>query len=351
MAEKKNQGGSGRSGRSGRSGTTGDTDKSRNQDRSRKPGRPGTTGRSGRSGTTGDTDKSRNQDRSRKPGRKEEHPFEIFKKKRQSPAKGNVSKGGPEKATDADVRSGTRTDRKPAEIRLNRFIANSGICSRREADEYIKAGHIIVNNKVVKEVGTKVLRSDVVRFKGKKLDPEKNVYLLLNKPKDFITTVDDPRARRTVMDLVRNACRERIYPVGRLDRHTTGLLLFTNDGDLTKKLTHPSHGAVKIYQAGLDRPLDPADLEEIAKGVELDDGHIKVDEISWADETDRSKVGIRLHSGKNRIIRRIFGHFDYNVTQLDRVFFAGLTKKNLPRGKWRFLNEKEINKLKMNIFK
>ncbi|TVR73354.1 MAG: rRNA pseudouridine synthase [Marinilabiliales bacterium] len=314
----------------------------RDQGRSRKTGRPRKTGKSGttgRPGRPGDTD------------RKEEHPFEKFKKKRQAPAKGIAGRAVPKKAADAEGRSGMRTAGKHSEIRLNRFIANSGICSRREADEYIKAGHIIVNNKVVKEVGTKVLRSDVVRFKGKKLDPENKVYLLLNKPKDFITTVDDPRARRTVMDLVRNACRERIYPVGRLDRHTTGLLLFTNDGDLTKKLTHPSHGAVKIYQAGLDRPLEPADLEEIAKGVELDDGHIKVDEISWADETDRSRVGIRLHSGKNRIIRRIFGHFDYNVTQLDRVFFAGLTKKNLPRGKWRFLNEKEVNKLKMNIFK
>ncbi|MGF1585248.1 MAG: pseudouridine synthase [Bacteroidales bacterium] len=238
----------------------------------------------------------------------------------------------------------------PKLIRLNRYIANSGVCSRREADEYILAGHVHVNDKLVKEVGTKVTYSDIVRFKGKKLNPEKKIYLLLNKPKDYITTVDDPHAKRTVMELVRNSCRERIYPVGRLDRNTTGLLLFTNDGELTKKLTHPSHKIIKIYQAGLDRPLERADMEKIVSGLELDDGPVEVDEISWIDESDKSKVGVQLHSGKNRIIRRIFKHLDYNVVKLDRVFFAGLTKKNLPRGKWRFLDEKEVNRLKMNIF-
>ncbi len=288
---------------------------------------------------------------SRKRHNKKEHPFEKFKSKKQPSPKGRVKQNG--SGQQGKVRDPAKPmyGKRQAEIRLNRYIANSGICSRREADDYIKAGHITVNNEVVKEVGTKVTSSDIVRFKGKKLDPEKKVYLLLNKPKDFITTVDDPRARKTVMELVRNSCPERIYPVGRLDRHTTGLLLFTNDGDLAKKLTHPSHGAVKIYQVKLDRPLEPGDMEKIAEGVDLDDGHIRVDEIVWTDENDMSEVGVRLHSGKNRIIRRIFGFFDYKVIKLDRVFFAGLTKKNLPRGKWRFLNEKEVIKLKMNIFR
>ncbi len=286
-----------------------------------------------------------------KRNQKREHPFEKFRHKK-------PLAGKKESRDEVRGRAFKKKDHgqlpaapyKTKDIRLNRYIANSGICSRREADEYIAAGHITVNDRVVKEVGTKVNRSDIVRFKGRKLNPEKKVYLLLNKPRDFITTVDDPYAKRTVMELVRNSCRERIYPVGRLDRHTTGLLLFTNDGELTKKLTHPSHKVIKIYQVGLDRPLEREDMEKIAKGVELDDGPVSVDEISYIDAADRSEVGIQLHSGKNRIIRRIFKHFDYKVVRLDRVFFAGLTKKNLPRGKWRFLNYKEINRLKMNIF-
>ena len=201
------------------------------------------------------------------------------------------------------------------------------------------------------ELGTKVRYTDIVTLRGKKLNPERKIYLLLNKPKDYITTVDDPWAKKTVMDLVRGACRERIYPVGRLDRHTTGLLMFTNDGDIAKKLTHPSHKVMKIYHITLDKPLDPEVLEKIAGGIELDDGPVKVDEISFVDMSDKSQVGIRLHSGRNRIVRRIFKYFDYKVIKLDRVFFAGLTKKNLPRGKWRFLDEKEVNRLKMNIFK
>jgi 23S rRNA pseudouridine2605 synthase len=282
-----------------------------------------------------------------------EHPFEKFRHKKPVAEKRDL----PEDADAGKVIKGRgefkgpkKQPSEPKSIRLNRYIANSGICSRREADEYIIAGHVEVNDKLVKEVGTKVTYSDIVRFKGRKLNPEKKIYLLLNKPKDYITTVDDPHAKRTVMELVRNSCRERIYPVGRLDRHTTGLLLFTNDGELTKKLTHPSHKIIKIYQVGLDRPVEKADLEKIASGLELEDGPVQVDEISWIDESDRSKVGIQLHSGKNRIIRRIFKHLDYNVVKLDRVFFAGLTKKNLPRGKWRFLDEKEVNRLKMNIF-
>lgn len=284
--------------------------------------------------------------------REKEHPFEKYKKKKPSAISRNEKdKDRKEKTRDATgYRGSEKTVREPKKIRMNRYIANSGVCSRREADEIILAGHIKVNDKVVKEVGTKVTYSDVVRFKGKKLNPEKKIYLLLNKPKDFITTVDDPYAKRTVMELVRNSCRERIYPVGRLDRHTTGLLFFTNDGELTKKLTHPSHKVIKIYQVGLDRPLEREDMEKIASGIELEDGPAQVDEISWIDNSDKSQVGIQLHSGRNRIVRRIFKHFDYKVVKLDRVFFAGLTKKNLPRGKWRFLDEKEVNRLKMNIF-
>ncbi len=282
---------------------------------------------------------------------RKEHPFEKYRKSKPEPGKSEAGKEEISGSRKRDAANRPKSPGPPKEIRLNRYIANSGVCSRREADDYIVAGHVTVNDKQVKEVGTKVIYSDVVRFKGQRLNPEKKVYLLLNKPKDYITTVDDPYAKRTVMDLVRSSCRERIYPVGRLDRHTTGLLLFTNDGELTKKLTHPSHKVIKIYQATLDRPLEKAGLETLASGIELDDGPVQVDEISWIDETDKSQVGIQLHSGKNRIIRRMFKHLDYKVVKLDRVFFAGLTKKNLPRGKWRFLNEKEINRLKMNIFR
>ena len=282
-----------------------------------------------------------------------EHPFEKFKQERPVSAS-RIPAAERSVKFHKDKAAAGRPEKKyggPKEIRLNRYLANSGVCSRREADNYIAAGHVTVNDKVVKELGSKVTYSDDVRFKGKKLNPEKKIYLLLNKPKDYITTVDDPYAKRTVMELVRNSCRERIYPVGRLDRHTTGLLLFTNDGELTKMLTHPSHKVVKIYQVGLDRPVERADMEKIANGFELEDGHVKVDEISYIDQSDKSQVGIQLHSGRNRIVRRIFQHVGYKVIRLDRVFFAGLTKKNVPRGKWRFLNEKEVNMLKMNIFK
>lgn len=232
-------------------------------------------------------------------------------------------------------------------MRLNRFIANAGVCSRREADTYIEAGMITINGKQITELGTRVLPGDEVRFDGRKLDAEKKVYLLLNKPKDFVTTTDDPHADKIVMDLIKDACTERVYPVGRLDRNTTGLLLFTNDGDLSKKLTHPSHNKKKVYQASLDKPVTQAHLEMIADGIELEDGPIAADAISYSNQTDKTEVGIEIHSGKNRIVRRIFEHFGYRVRKLDRVLFAGLTKKNLPRGKYRFLTEKEINFLKM----
>jgi len=232
-------------------------------------------------------------------------------------------------------------------MRLNRFIANAGVCSRREADTYITAGVVTINGKAVSELGTRVMPGDEVRFDGRLLSAEKKVYLLLNKPKDFVTTTDDPHAERTVMELIKNACDERVYPVGRLDRNTTGLLLFTNDGDLSKKLTHPSHSMRKVYQVSLDKALTKADLEQIAEGIELEDGFIAADAISYINAEDKTEIGIEIHSGKNRIVRRIFEHFGYRIKKLDRVFFAGLTKKNLPRGKYRFLDEKEIKFLKM----
>lgn len=233
------------------------------------------------------------------------------------------------------------------EIRLNRFIANSGVCSRREADKYIVAGVVTVNGKPVTELGVKVKPTDEVRFDGRRLTAEKKVYLLLNKPKDFVTTTDDPHADKIVMDLVKNACPERIYPVGRLDRNTTGLLLFTNDGDLSKRLTHPSHNMKKIYQVSLDKVVTINHLQQIADGIELEDGRIAADEISYINQEAKNEIGIEIHSGKNHIVRRIFEHLGYRVKKLDRVYFAGLTKKNLPRGKYRFLTEKEIQYLKM----
>jgi len=230
-------------------------------------------------------------------------------------------------------------------IRLNKYIAQSGLCSRREADVLIKAGKIQVNGKVVKELGIKVKRSDKVKFRNKTLSPEKLIYVLLNKPKDFITTTGDPGNRKTVMNLIARASEERIYPVGRLDRNTTGLLLFTNDGDLAKKLTHPSHNVKKIYHIWIDKPIKKDDLLKISNEVELDDGKAIVDEISVL-TTDKKQLGMEIHIGKNRIVRRIFEYLGYNVNKLDRVMYGGLTKKNLPRGKWRYLSQNEIIRLK-----
>lgn len=232
-------------------------------------------------------------------------------------------------------------------IRLNKYIADAGICSRREADKLIEAGVISVNGEVVTRLGTKVLPSDKVQYGEQTLNREKLRYVLLNKPKDMITTMNDPQGRKTVMSLVQNACPERIFPVGRLDRNTTGLLLFTNDGDLAKKLTHPSHRLKKIYHVILDKPLLKNDLIAIGNGVELEEGFVKVDAVSWDENTDSKKeVGIELHSGQNRVVRRIFEKFGYDVQRLDRVKFGPLTKKDLPRGKWRFLTEKELLILK-----
>ena len=235
-------------------------------------------------------------------------------------------------------------------IRLNKFLANAGVCSRREADEFIQAGVVTVNGEVVTELGTKVMRTDEVKFHDDPVVLEKKVYVLLNKPKDYVTTSDDPQQRKTVMDLVKNACRERIYPVGRLDRNTTGVLLFTNDGDLASKLTHPKFLKKKVYHVYLDKNVTAHDLQQISEGITLEDGEIHADAIEYASETDKSQVGIEIHSGKNRIVRRIFESLGYRVVKLDRVQFAGLTKKNLRRGDWRFLTEKEVDMLRMGAF-
>lgn len=237
-----------------------------------------------------------------------------------------------------------------APIRLNKFLANAGVCSRREADEFITAGVVSVNGTVVTELGTKVKRTDEVKFHEQPVSIERKVYVLLNKPKDYVTTSDDPQNRKTVMELVKNVCRERIYPVGRLDRNTTGVLLFTNDGELASKLTHPKFLKKKIYHVTTDKNVTAADMRQIAEGITLEDGEIRADAIDYASPTDKKQVGIEIHSGKNRIVRRIFEALGYRVVKLDRVLFAGLTKKNVRRGDWRFLTEQEVNMLRMGAF-
>ena len=235
-------------------------------------------------------------------------------------------------------------------LRLNKYLANAGVCSRREADEFIQAGVVTVNGQVVTELGTKILRTDEVRFHDQPVSIEKKVYVLLNKPKDYVTTSDDPQQRKTVMDLVKNACTERIYPVGRLDRNTTGVLLLTNDGDMASKLTHPRYLKKKIYHVFLDKACAAHDLQQIAEGIQLEDGEIKADDVQYAHPTDKKQIGIEIHSGRNRIVRRIFESLGYKVLKLDRVQFAGLTKKNLKRGDWRYLTEEEVDRLRMGAY-
>ncbi len=235
-------------------------------------------------------------------------------------------------------------------MRLNRFIANSGICSRRDADNLIRDGLISVNGKTVTEMGVKVSSGDDIRYKNKRLSAEKKVYILMNKPKGYVTTVEDPHADHTVLELISDACTERVYPVGRLDKATTGVLLLTNDGELTGKLTHPKYSRKKIYHVFLDKPVSKNDLFKLTEGVELDGESVSADAVSFADPDDKTQIGIELHSGQNRVVRRIFEKLDYKVIKLDRVYFAGLTKKNLARGKWRFLTDKEINMLKRGLF-
>lgn len=257
-----------------------------------------------------------------------------MQKKRYNPR--NKKESAPQKEPETNTQE---------EIRLNKYIANSGVCSRREADKLIDSGQITVNGKVIKEMGYKVQPKDLVKYKGKKLNPEKKQYILLNKPKGFITTTSDPKGRRTVMELVKNACDEQVFPVGRLDRATTGLLLFTNDGDLAKKLTHPSGKVKKVYQVTLDKPITKNDFLAILEGLTLEDGAVNVDDLAIAGPDDR-ELGIEIHVGKNRIVRRIFESLGYQVIRLDRVVFAGLTKKDLPRGQFRMLSEKEIRWIK-----
>ena len=235
----------------------------------------------------------------------------------------------------------------PVEIRLNKYISNSGICSRREADVFIKAGSATVNGKVITEMGYKVKIDDEVRFDSSLINPETKRYVLLNKPKNYITTMDDERGRKTVMDLIINATKERVYPVGRLDRQTTGLLLFTNDGEMAKKLTHPKHNVRKLYHASLDKKLAMKDLQKISENFVLEGKMVFVDAISYIENQSKTEIGIEIHSGRNRIVRKIFEHFGYKVKKLDRVIFSGLTKKNLPRGNWRHLTQQEVNNLKM----
>ena len=231
------------------------------------------------------------------------------------------------------------------DMRLNRFLAQSGLCSRREADDFITAGLVTVNGVVVTELGTKVRSTDEVKFNDSKVQGEKKVYLVLNKPKGYVTSLEDPHADKTVMELVKGACSERIYPVGRLDKNSLGLLLFTNDGDVTRQLTHPSLEKKKIYQVTLDKPLTRADMEQITEGIMLEDGEIYADEVAYVSDT-KKEVGIEIHSGRNRIVRRIFEHLGYTVQKLDRVYYAGITKKNLKRGQWRFLTREEVERLK-----
>lgn len=268
----------------------------------------------------------------RNPGKKEG----PFRKKafsgRNTPSKKSTS---PRTAADSGL------------TRLNKYVANSGVCSRRDADIYIAAGNVSVNGKTITEMGFKVKRGDVVKFDNRILNPEKKEYILLNKPKNFITTTSDEKGRRTVMELISNATKARLVPVGRLDRNTTGLLLFTNDGDLAKKLTHPKHGVRKIYHVELSKNLKMADLKQIQSGITLDDGEVKADEISYIANAPKKEVGIEIHSGRNRIVRRIFEHLEYEVVKLDRVAFAGLTKKDLPRGHWRPLTKQEVINLGM----
>lgn len=261
--------------------------------------------------------------------------------------KGGRKSGRDERRFDDNPKSYPKynPNRVTGEIRLNRFVAQSGLCSRREADDFITAGLVSVNGVVITELGTKVKPTDEVRFNDERIRGEKNVYLILNKPKGYVTTLEDEHANKTVMELVKDACKERIYPVGRLDKNSLGLLLFTNDGDITRQLTHPSNKKKKIYEVELDKPLTRADFDTLAEGITLEDGDAFFDEISYLKD-DKKSVGVEIHSGRNRIVRRMFEHLGYSVTKLDRVYYAGLTKKNLKRGAWRFLTDDEVNRLK-----
>ena len=285
-------------------------------------------------------------ERGERPERSFNRPERGERTERRGDAKGGAKRGFASKR-DEKPRSYPKynPNRVTGEIRLNRFISQSGVCSRREADEFILAGVVTVNGQVVTELGTKILPTDEVRFNDEKLQGEKHVYIVLNKPKGYVTSLEDPHADKTVMDLLRDACSERVYPVGRLDKNSLGLLLITNDGDVTRQLTHPSYRKKKIYEVTLDKPLTRADMETLTEGITLEDGDIFADEVAYASE-DKKTVGVEIHSGRNRIVRRMFEHLGYTVQKLDRVYYAGLTKKNLKRGEWRFLTKDEVMRLK-----
>ena len=281
-----------------------------------------------------------------RPRRTEERSGDFRKSdNRTRPADGKKRSAAPRREDKPKAYPKYNPNKQTGEVRLNRFISQSGVCSRREADEFILAGVVSVNGQVVTELGTKILPTDEVRFNDEKLQGEKNVYLVLNKPKGYVTSLDDPHADKTVMDLVRGACSERVYPVGRLDKNSLGLLLITNDGDITRQLTHPSYHKKKIYQVTLDKPLTRADMDSLTEGITLEDGDIFADEVAYASD-DKRTVGVEIHSGRNRIVRRMFEHLGYAVQKLDRVYYAGLTKKNLKRGAWRFLTKDEVMRLK-----
>ncbi len=320
---------------------TNKSDKGRGKNKSQRPGRPGGSGRTGgqgrseRPGRPGGSERTGGQGRSERPGR----PGGSERTGRPHPA-GKPRSGSKQ-------RPAARKGPDESLIRLNKYIANAGVCSRREADVLITTGAIKVNGEVVTTLGTKIKPGDVVHYGDQKLSNEKKVYVLLNKPKDYISTVDDPQERKTVLQLLGNTFRERLYPVGRLDRNTTGLLLLTNDGELTKKLTHPKHKVKKIYQVQLDKSLSKDHMQQVADGVQIDKEKVTPDNIAFTTPQNKQEIGIELHSGQNRVVRRIFEQLGYKVTKLDRVMFAGLTKKDLPRGKWRELTEKEVSFLKM----
>jgi len=286
---------------------------------------------------------NRNSSRGRQEGKKS---TPLSRKSTSSSKKSTPLSRNTPKKTFTKIKEGPKSDESSG-IRLNKYIANSGVCSRREADTYIEHGSVEVNGNLVTEMGYKVQPNDIVRFDGTSITPEQKKYILLNKPKNYITTMDDDRGRKTVMDLVSNASKERIYPVGRLDRNTTGLLLFTNDGELAKKLTHPKHDVRKLYHASLDKKLELKDLEKLRGEVIIEGKKVFIDAVSYVDGQPKSEVGIEIHSGRNRIVRKIFEHLGYKVSKLDRVIFAELTKKNLPRGRWRELTNQELSNLQM----
>jgi 23S rRNA pseudouridine2605 synthase len=320
-----------------------------------KPGAPKKGGRSGSSSPRNKTGSERPGQGGRRAGTRPSLTGESGSKPLEER---RSSKKGPGQGTSSikTSRPGTKKPKRPSDkntsdlVRLNKYIAAAGICSRREADQLISAGLITVNGKSVTTLGSKVNPDDEVKYNGERIRTERKVYLVLNKPKDYVTTTDDPKERKTVMLLISDACSERVYPVGRLDRNTTGILLFTNDGELAKKMTHPSSNKKKIYHVFLNKAISANDLKKLADGVTLEDGFIQPDALSYASSENKREVGLEIHSGKNRIVRRMFEAVGYRVDKLDRVYFGGLTKKNLPRGKWRLLTEKEVNMLKMNAY-